>query len=360
MKNLNTYSLAGLALAFFLVGSLFGKFTYKVMKKDQEDINYVMPRPHNSRWSLDLSGRTVTRSMKEAYQRIKPPPAPAPVAAAPVAPAATAAPAAKKAADKTAKKDAATETKTAATSTTDKDKTKSATGDSGWSPSDSPASAGAYVAPPKTPEAQSYNEWRNQILGDLSVVTVNKFIAEYNAHRVDPDTFYRVIDDLLLDHREQAQMLGLYVLNAVPNPRSFGVTAQASEELQGAPRAQAGRVLASYTQSDRVNYLEGALGSDDQLVLKKATEVLIVALRKEKSSSAGNISRSGRGVSAQTVASAPSSPSQDWDRFVPALQRIVDLADSTVSPLANTALRQLERIQIQSTPTEIPQGSRST
>lgn len=188
-------------------------------------------------------------------------------------------------------------------------------------------------------EQLSGAQWRALVVAQPTKENVAKLIAAFNNKEVDASTLYLVMNDLMQSSNPETQGLGLMIGQEVPSLKSFSITAENYEKLDTSMKAQADTYLLTYMQQSRLGILALALQSENNQVVYHATRTMVVGLDKVKNSSKDGARSVSRGV----VASSNNN-NKVYSPFVAILEKIIATGDSSVVPLAQNALTQIQAL----------------
>ena len=160
-----------------------------------------------------------------------------------------------------------------------------------------------------THEFDTVEEWVAYFVNAQSLSSIDKFINAYLSKEISGSLFYAVIEELLINFRENLNHYGIIALNKVPSAESFEHLVHISEDSHHPPSVQA-RAIRSFGIYTDINYtgvLITVLDSSKDSVRLKAIEVA-----KE---SAQNNLRPDRQPSSQQTRQRVSLPDNGFDRY---------------------------------------------
>lgn len=179
------------------------------------------------------------------------------------------------------------------------------------------------------------DQLRATLLAEPTAANVAKLVAAYQAQEISADSFYQIVGELLSSNKEGSQEMGLMAAKAVYSTQSFAVVAQHQAGLNTEKlKASAEAILNSYTTTARLPFLKSALGSSDDLVVLKATNVVLAGYQAAQTNGT-NLSSDPRNSRGDVVTNSLGGYSQ----FVSIFQQLVKNSDNdAIRALATTAL----------------------
>lgn len=179
------------------------------------------------------------------------------------------------------------------------------------------------------------NQWRSLFAADPSSKNLNSLVSAYSKGKVDEQTFYTILNDLLLNSKAEVQMLGVLGANATPSEKSFTILATNFEFFAPEVAAQADSVMAGYSTNARQGAILKVLAGTEVNAVVRAIEVVIKGYEEVKSGVPGD--RGDRGeITEQALVS--------FVRFIPSLQSLRSNQDSRVANAANQALGLIQAV----------------
>jgi hypothetical protein len=266
---------AGLLKVFGSFGSGPGIFS--------QEVSYAMPRPKNDIvGEFGLNGREIDRRYVNPFEKKK-----AEAKAAAAAEAAKANQTVKKApvAKAAAKKADAKKAPEVKVDVVDRDPSKKHSGESyGGTESKLIGVTGGPLAAEgadkkKEEEKLSPAQWRALMSAQPTRENMDKLVQALASNKVDANTFYSIIEEMLMSQKTDDQALALYGVQRTNNVRSFAVVALHISTLQGETQTAANTFLRSYSAPSKHGILIQALQSDDITVAMEAAEVVQYGLQ---------------------------------------------------------------------------------
>ncbi len=208
------------------------------------------------------------------------------------------------------KKKEETKTKAKTTSPTEQAKTKSdATPSSfmGGGVGGAGASASSTIKTNTNPV--TLQDWENLILSTPSYANTMKLVAAYLSQQISADTFYTVVNEMLIDGRGQMQSLGVIALGATPSASSFSdlETNYSSGPQSGAVKSLMNTALSEYsTPQNMPILLQVALSGQTQQLQIEALQRIQTAVQSQILQHHNSVSTAGAGRGSRGTTSTSS------------------------------------------------------
>lgn len=181
---------------------------------------------------------------------------------------------------------------------------------------------------------------KEQVLTQPTEANLRQLISDFYQNKIDADTFYSIIEDLLRRNDPQVQERALKAISAVPTYKSFVIVVDTEDRLPDSLKQIAEAFLATFGQASKLNILKLALTSKDILVVGKAIHVLGTALTAhsvQPSATGGNTGRGGRNNDTSTTLA-------NYQQFIPVLQQLAQSSDHEIAAQANSLLSQIAQV----------------
>jgi hypothetical protein len=179
-------------------------------------------------------------------------------------------------------------------------------------------------------------------MADPSYENMKALMQAYSEKQIDQPSYYKIIQSLLENQNAQTQNIGLYGAQGFPSVESFTIIVK-NENILGAgtpngPRNFAEQVLLGYNQPQNIGILSQVLRSNDEEVVHKAGDVILVGIQKFRNGESINEgNRSARGDVRIRSAS-------QYSVLIPALQQLSTAPNSSIAQLANSVLSQIQSL----------------
>jgi hypothetical protein len=204
-----------------------------------------------------------------------------------------------------------------------------------------PGAAQAGADADKDKDIMSGAQWRSLVVGQPTKENVMKLVAAFNSKEVDAGTLYLIMGDLMQSSNAETQSQGLLIGQNVPSLKSFAIVSENYDKLDASVKKNADEYLAGYMQSSKLGILAMALQSENSQVVYHAAQAMVTGLTKVKSGQ-GTVTGGTRLDSVRGVVA--SSTGKSYSQFVSILQNLVTTGDSSVVPLAQSALTQIQAL----------------
>jgi hypothetical protein len=213
----------------------------------------------------------------------------------------------------------------------------------------SPAAADEDAAEDKEEDLNlSAAQWRSLLQTNPTAQNVSKFIRAKQSGKLDSNTYYQIVHELLVDSAEDRRKAALAILDADVSAPTFVFMVtqlqQAPAEAQTALKSR----IDSYSDAAKIFVLARVMNSSSETaVLEAATSRVAAALAIFKNSTMntaqGHSSQTNGTKTVRAMAGAGLTV-QHFASFIPSLQRLSKNADGTVSSRASQLLTDIQNL----------------
>lgn len=189
----------------------------------------------------------------------------------------------------------------------------------------------------KKPETLTFEEWVKILLDRPDPAALEDFIAAHKSGKVSDDIYYRVIDMMLKDSREEMRLQGVTALDKSPSTASFYKLAEVSRanSTSADMRQKAEAALEKYTDVKHLSILRSVLtAADNPEYTMMAAQMVKTALQKYQTTNPP--------PSANPTAQQMAKYTRPFQPFVSVLQTLSASPEANVAAQAKDTLAALQ------------------
>ncbi len=198
----------------------------------------------------------------------------------------------------------------------------------------------------------SAEEWMRKLLSRPNVGETKRFIDHFNKALITPEVFYKVVNAMISDSRNEMKQLGVLCLGSTPSVLSFQLLAQVIKNERGGTPAQkdAEGFADKYKEIGRLALLERILRAST------GSNPTVLALTKLEASATQYLNQPTQpqqqtGTGTQAAAAPARNYSANFQRFVPILTSLGKSRDQAIKDQSGRTLSLLQGLLNNSTST---------
>lgn len=179
----------------------------------------------------------------------------------------------------------------------------------------------------------SADQWQGLLLGAGSYKEMAQLARDFNDKKIDADTFYAIIEELLKNQSEEKNAMAVYGLTATPSYKSFKYLAMISGQYTEKVEQQIQVAIQAYTSFSRFGILNAALADEEEVVVFKSVTTIELAARQW-------VEMDEQQQAKRRIAS--SDAARYFEALKPQLQKLTESANAELVQASQAALKQIE------------------
>lgn len=195
-------------------------------------------------------------------------------------------------------------------------------------------------------------QWRALMLNNPNQALATKFMKAKRDGQFSETFYYEISKELVADANEEKRQIGLLLLQTEPSSLAFVILSHYYSSLQGDDKANFfSQYLQPYSQSSRHADLNQVLAGSDQTSLNAAISLIDAMTTQIKSSSntAANSNETQSNDGPRSIRNSASTSGSGltvemMKKFIPAITKLTQIEDQSLSGLAQTLLASLQSL----------------